>query len=47
MCEYARVIRTTPADEMASDHCAVLVQMDFVDDLDRNRGICEQEVLLM
>eukprot|EP00434_Breviolum_minutum_P022125 symbB.v1.2.019534.t1/scaffold1599.1/size109767/4 len=29
MCELARVVRRTPADEMASDHCAVFVQMDF------------------
>ncbi|CAJ1441306.1 unnamed protein product, partial [Effrenium voratum] len=34
MCEAIRVLRDTPADEMASDHCAVLAQMDFVDDPD-------------
>ncbi|CAE7353184.1 HET-E1 [Symbiodinium natans] len=32
MCEAARVVRETPADELASDHCAVLVQMDFVEE---------------
>ncbi|CAE7449770.1 unnamed protein product [Symbiodinium pilosum] len=32
MCEAVRVVRDTPADELASDHCAVLVKMDFVED---------------
>ncbi|CAK9049786.1 unnamed protein product [Durusdinium trenchii] len=46
MCELAHVLRRTPADEMASDHCAVFVQMDFVDDPASESGL-EQKVLLM
>jgi len=39
MCELARVVRRTPADEMASDHCAVFVQMDFVEDPDHQENL--------
>ncbi|CAL1170655.1 unnamed protein product [Cladocopium goreaui] len=45
MCEVAQVLRRSPADEMASDHCAVFAEMDFVEDPESK--VKEEELLLI